>query len=350
MNTKRARTVTLIVCLLCYSVTPAQGVEDLVKGMARDYLEKKAEEAGLDIGDSAPEQITFQFDTTASEDTFVAVHAGRAASTVASIASNSSGPERTCFDQVQGKIAWDARGVAKRWNDSNVINLCKGTSAPLEPGRCFETFMRDGNAWGRRPNESISWSQASKLCAGTNSANRQIQCLQRQVSAGRSIDTGVTNCTGGTSTETRPIYIPTVVNNSQVTSAAVVSARRRTQGSPNTRTTTTRLNQVEIEQACFDEVQGKIAWDNAGRAKRWSPRNVDRLCRGTRSPKAPGQCFNFMLFRGQDWGRKPDDPMDWTYAIDLCEGTSNANTTTRCFIQAMNRRRDVAAAVASCDR
>ena len=56
-------------------------------------------------------------------------------------------PVPSCADLAQGQIAWDYEGN-KDWNSDNVQNLCRGTSNPTEPPRCFDRVMHGGINWG----------------------------------------------------------------------------------------------------------------------------------------------------------------------------------------------------------
>jgi hypothetical protein len=48
--------------------------------------------------------------------------------------------ETQCFNDVQGKILW---------TDENVKQLCKGTTKPSEPGKCFQTVNSGQVEWGK---------------------------------------------------------------------------------------------------------------------------------------------------------------------------------------------------------
>lgn len=59
---------------------------------------------------------------------------------------------------------------------------------------------------------------------------------------------------------------------------------------------------TEKEAACFDLVQGKVAWNQNG-ATTWQPHNVDWLCKGVQYPYALVDCFNVMIEIGQPWNK-----------------------------------------------
>ena len=54
--------------------------------------------------------------------------------------------EAQCFDLVQGKVAWNTEGNTG-WTDSNVTNLCEGTSNPSETIACFKRGIASGAGW-----------------------------------------------------------------------------------------------------------------------------------------------------------------------------------------------------------
>jgi hypothetical protein len=64
--------------------------------------------------------------------------------------------EQECFNQVQGKVAYDTAGN-KVWNDNNIKNLCRGTTNPSVTISCFSSKM-----------PQIGWAQATQQCAVTN--------------------------------------------------------------------------------------------------------------------------------------------------------------------------------------
>ena len=73
------------------------------------------------------------------------------------------------------------------------------------------------------------------------------------------------------------------------------------------------LAQTGAESACFDAVQGTVAWNQAGNTS-WNDANVRRLCEGTTSPAATIACFEGQIARHDDWDR----------AISACAGTNVA--------------------------
>lgn len=69
-------------------------------------------------------------------------------------AANTAKNEQDCFNLVQGKVAYDTAGN-KVWNESNVRNLCRGTTNPTATVDCFSSKM-----------PQLGWAQATKDCAG----------------------------------------------------------------------------------------------------------------------------------------------------------------------------------------
>jgi hypothetical protein len=97
--------------------------------------------------------------------------------------------------------------------------------------------------------------------------------------------------------------------------------------------------------ACAQALQGRIAWDYSG-STRWNPDNVERLCRGA-SDDQPARCFNRVMHGGINWGG--GTRWEWANAIDLCEGTTNADATVACFQRYLGAGRPWGAAIAACD-
>jgi hypothetical protein len=69
-------------------------------------------------------------------------------------AGNSGDRERTCFDLVQGKVAWNTKG-SKLWGVDNLKNFCKGTQNPQKRVSCFDNLVQRGK---------LSWQIASNSC------------------------------------------------------------------------------------------------------------------------------------------------------------------------------------------
>lgn len=65
---------------------------------------------------------------------------------------------------------------------------------------------------------------------------------------------------------------------------------------------TTANAQTALEQQCFNDVQGKVAWDQAGN-KTWGEINLRNLCRGTTNPSATISCFQAQISQHNDWNK-----------------------------------------------
>jgi len=99
------------------------------------------------------------------------------------------------------------------------------------------------------------------------------------------------------------------------------------------------------ERACFDLVQDKIAWDYKG-SKRWSPTNVQRLCRDTTNASQPPACFNRVMHGQVNWGG--GSRWNWQNAINLCEGTNNSAQTIACFQKGITAKQTWQQAINAC--
>jgi len=160
----------------------------------------------------------------------------------------SSGPQntdrRTCYNAVQGKIAWNRQGITQ-WADPNVERLCAGNETSTEPAECFLMAMHGlepvaarsagatdaedeaaSRGWiaqlGRQETQILqqrvealqranipnivelerlraepdewTWEPALELCAGTPSAARTIACFAGELARGRNRQQAVDAC------------------------------------------------------------------------------------------------------------------------------------------------------------
>lgn len=96
---------------------------------------------------------------------------------------------------------------------------------------------------------------------------------------------------------------------------------------------------------CAQAVQGKIAWDNKG-SKTWAAGNVKRLCKDSAGAEA-AFCFARAMHSPRYLGWH--EPFDWTFPIDLCEGSRNADATLGCYAAERQDGKTQAQAVAACD-
>lgn len=207
--------------------------------------------------------------------------------------------------------------------------MCEGTQKASEPVSCFKYAMFSGSQWGQTGAHTVTWGEALGLCAGTSNANTVTTCFKDKIKANYSVNSAINACkTGATATPAVAVLNTRVLNTAPL--AVAVAANQ--------------------EQACFNYVQGKIAWDNAGKNTTWGSGNVQRLCKGTTSQYSPGNCFKYVLFSGTSWGKRPTDQVGWQQAIDLCEGISNNQETTTCFKNAIGSGKSLDAAIKLCEK
>lgn len=88
-----------------------------------------------------------------------------------------------CRDGIQGRVAWNDSGNTK-WHEANVERLCRGTTAPAEPGRCIERVLHGQISSGE--STRWEWRHALDLCEGTNDADQTIRCFEEQIAKGES--------------------------------------------------------------------------------------------------------------------------------------------------------------------
>jgi len=88
--------------------------------------------------------------------------------------------ETQCFNDVQGKIPWEENNL--NWDPENVKQLCEGTTAPSEPGKCFLSVKSGQVNWGKGSN--WEWKNIINLCAGSNDAAKTVECFNKGITAG----------------------------------------------------------------------------------------------------------------------------------------------------------------------
>ncbi|GHA17890.1 hypothetical protein GCM10008090_29510 [Arenicella chitinivorans] len=311
----------LAILTLCSAPATAQDIEELLLNALKDFAEQKAEEAGLlpqEQNSELPAQETsliFHGVALPEPDVFYSLHTD-------TNNHSSVSAEQECFDRVQGKQAWNAAGNTS-WNPSSIRSLCQGTTLGSAPPSCFNTAMFHGAAWGKRVQDTMSWSLASRLCQGTNSATKPINCLKSKLKGKRTLNDAIDVCSGRNS-KTPPVLTGVIL--------------------PGTLKPAKQLKETE----CYNYVQGRIAWDAAGKSKKWNPENIKQLCEGTTSAYSPGNCFSYVLHKGSQWGKKSKHRVTWREASKLCAGTNNAQQVTACFKQAIQQNKSVTQAIVSC--
>ncbi len=105
----------------------------------------------------------------------------------------------------------------------------------------------------------------------------------------------------------------------------------------------------EHETACKDHIQDKIAWENDSAynsSSKWEEANLESLCKGTKTPKEPGQCFHKVMTGHVKWGAS--DKWEWKNAIGLCAGTNDAEERITCFEGRINAGEKWDAAILQC--
>ena len=73
---------------------------------------------------------------------------------------------------------------------------------------------------------------------------------------------------------------------------------------------------TQNEQNCFNMVQGKVAWNQAGTTT-WGEGNLRNLCQGTTNPSATISCFQNEIRTHNDWSR----------GISACKSKTTSTTT-----------------------
>ncbi|KJV07676.1 hypothetical protein [Methylocucumis oryzae] len=88
---------------------------------------------------------------------------------------------------------------------------------------------------------------------------------------------------------------------------------------------------TEHEKMCKEHIQNKIAWDTSdgAGAYKWEDANLENLCKGTKTPEEPGECFHKVMTGHIKWG--DSDKWEWKNAIALCAGTDDADEKIACF-------------------
>lgn len=88
--------------------------------------------------------------------------------------------ETQCFNDIQGRLPWDDDKF--NWDAKNVKQLCKGTTKPTEPGKCFAAVRTGRVNWGK--GTDWEWQNIINLCAGTDDADKTVECFKKGIAAG----------------------------------------------------------------------------------------------------------------------------------------------------------------------
>ena len=62
----------------------------------------------------------------------------------------------------------------------NVKQLCKGTTKPAEPGKCFN-MIKSGQVEWSKGNKVWEWKNIINLCSGTNDAQQRVDCFSKGI-------------------------------------------------------------------------------------------------------------------------------------------------------------------------
>ncbi len=321
------------------SAVSAQSITDLLEQAVEDYIERKSKEAGLvpsdtesDSSEQEVQKVLLSFDgvVPGAPDVFQALYSGAAKSNQGMTGTTAA--EQNCFARVQDKIAWNYQGN-KHWSNNSINNLCRGTTKAAQPPNCFSRAMFKGHQWGKKQSHNMTWTLASQLCTGTNNSDQKIACLKQNISQNKTLAASVNNCgsnvTSGAAGQVL-FYDP------RLATLAVPAI-----GLNNTLT--------KAQKGCIDYVQGRIAWDPAGKNKSWTADSVSRLCGNTTAKYSPGNCFKYVMRRPDSWGKKASHSVDWRVAVDLCEGTSDARETTTCFKSQVAKGKSLTQAIRRCE-
>ena len=200
-----------------------------------------------------------------------------------------------CVRATQNRIAWDYKG-GKKWAQGNLDRLCKN-SRNAAPANCFRRVMHGNVNYGG--GIKWKWQNAIDLCEQSRNANRTINCFKKNISRGDNWKAAIAKCD-----ERMPM--------------------------PDCRAST----------------QNKIAWDYKG-SKKWVKSNLDRLCKGAEDDE-PAKCFKRVMHNKVNYGG--GDQWKWQNAIDLCEGSPDADGTIRCFKKQIRSGKGWKAAIARCGR
>jgi len=121
--------------------------------------------------------------------------------------------------------------------------------------------------------------------------------------------------------------------------------RRAAPSAGNAANTHAPVPVTQAGAACFNATQNRIAWDYSGNTK-WSPANVEELCRGAETSAQPAKCFEIVMHTGVNWGGGTQ--WQWQNALDLCKGAQSASAVVSCFTNTVNAGTPWQDAIGSC--
>ncbi|MEZ5347373.1 MAG: hypothetical protein R2681_17640 [Pyrinomonadaceae bacterium] len=161
-------------------------------------------------------------------------------------------------------------------SSADPINTAPATNSgtSLEQ-QCFNA-VQGKIAYDQAGNKTWGASNVQKLCAGTTNPAATIACFQAEIKSHNSWSRGIEACRAGGTTPRANVTTTT--------------------------TPTTATPTVGIEQQCFNAIQGKVAYDQAGNT-RWGSSNVQKLCAGTTNVAATIACFQAEIKSHNSWSR-----------------------------------------------
>ena len=229
----------------------------------------------------------------------------------------------TCHQLVQGNVAWNDDGDTN-WTQRKLDLLCGTTTNPTQPLLCFDRLYHGRGDWNRVIKRD--WRRAAQLCSGTSSVRATMQCIMEGIDKAGSdgpqiLDAGE-----------QPKQAASDPDN-------VFSAVLKSCNPPETT--------ADASTACREFVQGNIPWSGEGYTT-WQGAVLKKLCGNTPAPKQPGLCFSRAMYGGMDLGEQ--GLSKWAYAVDLCEGTGDADARLGCFERERKAGKDGRAAINACKR
>ena len=171
--------------------------------------------------------------------------------------------ERACFDNVNGKVAWNRAG-STAWGNGNILKLCEGTRYPQVRLKCFQSEVQRTDDWELAVMSCKHAEASLKPAMQTGDAFSFLQCRDLKINVeGLDWQTADAQCAAE---QTAPADDP---SKAQTGALPTLS---------------------ELEQICFDAVQGKVAWNQQGNTQ-WLESNVRILCGQTPNPEWTVSCF-----------------------------------------------------------
>lgn len=96
---------------------------------------------------------------------------------------------------------------------------------------------------------------------------------------------------------------------------------------------------------CQASIQDQVEWDYKG-SVRWARKNLESICNNANDSLQPGVCFNRVMHGNINHGN--GTRWKWRYALRLCAGTRDANSTIGCFVEEINQQTPWPQAIDKC--